>query len=288
MKLVITGDISTWNIKDFNIEKFNPDILNILKSSDAVIYNLEGPIGDKSFGNSVFSENRITDIFLKGLNAFINKEQPLVFSDTKILDLLKINPKTVVTMANNHIKDLGLEGYLNTIKILEENNIKYVGGEEKGKDNSRRDIGNISVFNFNFIGKKYIFNLYGSGKQTFGASSASFNTINNKILQAKKEGRKTILILHIGKEMVEDIGKWDVELEEIKKLEADITVIHHPHTYIQTEYEKDNIFILGDFLFNRSEKFDPDRKTALLQIEERDNTVISSLTKIPVSDIYKY
>ena len=64
MKFVITGDISTWNIKDFNIEKFNPDILNILKSSDAVIYNLEGPIGDKSFGNSVFSENRITDIFL--------------------------------------------------------------------------------------------------------------------------------------------------------------------------------------------------------------------------------
>lgn len=288
MKFVITGDISTWNIKDFNIEKFNPDILNILKSSDAVIYNLEGPIGDESLGNSVFSENKITDIFLKSLNAFINKEQPLVFSDIKILDLLKANPNTVATMANNHIKDLGLEGYLNTVKILEENNIKYVGGEEKGKDNSRIDIGNISVFNFNFIGKKYIFNLYGSSKQTFGASSTSFDTIHERILKATEGNKKTVLILHIGKEMVEDIKKWDVELEEIKKLEADITVIHHPHTYIKTEYEKDNIFVLGDFLFYRPEKFDINRQTAILEIQEEREQLHCRIRESLVSEIYGY
>ena len=88
--------------------------------------------------------------------------------------------------------------------------------------------------------------------------------------------------------MVEDIKKWDVELEEIKKLNADITVIHHPHTYIKTEYEKDNIYILGDFLFYRPEKFDINRQTAVLEIQEEREQLHCRIRESLVSEIYRY
>lgn len=289
MKILITGDISTWNIGDFSVSKINTDILNKINTSDTVIYNLEGPIGNSSTGIQSFSENSFKNNLLKKINSLFDKEQPLVFSDESILNLLKQNPRTIVTLANNHIKDLGKEGFLNTISILDGNSIGYIGGEEKDRKNSRADISeDISVLNYNFIGKKSSLDLYGSSKDTFGASSASLKVIRKEVEELKKEGQKIILILHIGKEMVEDISKWNLNMEEIRELNSDITVIHHPHMYIKTEYEKDNIFILGDFIFHRPDKFDPDRNTAILEVEQINGKLIPSLCKIAVSDIYSY
>ena len=289
MKILITGDISTWNIGDFSVSKINTDILNKINTSDAVIYNLEGPIGNSSTGIQSFSENPFKNNLLKKINSLFDKEQPLVFSDESILNLLKQNPRTIVTLANNHIKDLGKEGFLNTISILDGNNIGYIGGEEKDRKNSRVDISkDISVLNYNFIGKRSFLDLYGSSQETFGASSASLKVIRKEVEELKKEGKKIILILHIGKEMVEDISKWNLNMEEIRELNSGITIIHHPHMYIKTEYEKDNIFILGDFIFHRPDKFDPDRNSAILEVEQINGKLIPSLCKIAVSDIYSY
>ena len=289
MKILITGDISTWNIGDFSVSKINTDILNKINTSDAVIYNLEGPIGNSSTGIQSFSENPFKNNLLKKINSLFDKEQPLVFSDESILNLLKQNPRTIVTLANNHIKDLGKEGFLNTISILDGNNIGYIGGEEKDRKNSRVDISkDISVLNYNFIGKRSFLDLYGSSQETFGASSASLKVIRKEVEELKKEGQKIILILHIGKEMVEDISKWNLNMEEIRELNSGITIIHHPHMYIKTGYEKDNIFILGDFIFHRPDKFDPDRNTAILEVEQINGELLPSLCKIAVSDIYSY
>ncbi len=289
MRFIITGDISTWNIKDFNINKFNTKILDLLKSSDGVIYNLEGPIGDKYTGKNVFSENSFINVIFKNLNNIFNKEQPQVFSGEEILQLLGINRNTIVTLANNHVKDLGLNGFTNTMDLLERNNINSLGGEKRGEDKSELSLSrDICLLNFNLVGKKYLFDLYGSNKMTFGASSSGFDLIYEKILEKKKQGKKVILILHMGKEMIEDIQKWDIAFEEVKKLNADVTVIHHPHVYIKTDFERDNIYILGDFLFHRPDKLDPSRETAFLDICEEEGIFSIKLRKMSVSEIYKY
>jgi len=289
MKILIAGDISTWNIPNFDIQNLNPKIREAIKLSDSSIFNLEGPIGDPSLGNRVFSESKFSNLLLKKLNQILKKEQPQVFSNEKILKLLEMSRKPIVTLANNHIKDLGKAGFLNTKKILQENQIDFVGGEEKRESKSKIDLSEeIVLLNYNLIGKKYGLNLYGSSKKSFGASSDTFNNIKKEVIKLHKEGKKVILILHLGKEMVKDIDNWDTDLNIVKSIDADITVIHHPHIYIETEYEKDNIFILGDFIFNRPGVFDEKRKTAFLEVDINSQGVEANIHRLAVSDIYKY
>ena len=44
IKILITGDISDWNIRDFALKNFDPDIRKAISDSDLFISNLEGPI----------------------------------------------------------------------------------------------------------------------------------------------------------------------------------------------------------------------------------------------------
>jgi poly-gamma-glutamate capsule biosynthesis protein CapA/YwtB (metallophosphatase superfamily) len=289
MRILIAGDISTWNVPNFEIQNLNPEIRESIRSADSSIFNLEGPIGDPSLGERTFSESKSVNLLLKNLNQILKKEQPQVFSNEKILKLLKLSKKPIVTLANNHIKDLGKGGFLNTRKILQRNDIDFVGGEERGESKSKIDLNEeIVLLNYNLIGKKYGLNLYGSNKRSFGASSDSFSNIKKEVTKLHEEGKQVILILHLGKEMVEDVDNWDTDLNIVKSIDADITVIHHPHIYIKTEYEKDNIFILGDFIFNRPGVFDENRKTAFLEININPQGIETKVKRLAVSDIYKY
>ncbi len=98
-KILITGDVSNKNIGDFDIKKVNKEVIHKIKTSDFVIYNLEGPISkSKEFSmknHLQFRECKVKNSFFHLLNKINkkirNKPQIKVYSTNKIFSLLKIN-----------------------------------------------------------------------------------------------------------------------------------------------------------------------------------------------------
>ena len=288
MKLLIFGDISTWNITDFSIDKINPEIVKKIKISDYVIYNLEGPIRkqDKKYKLQLRT-NPFKQFIFKFLLKITKKEQPIVYSDEKIIDLFKLNKNTIITLANNHIKDLGFEGFKDTINILKRHNIKYLGVGVNNKDASQDLLVNKHVIiNTNHVAceKKGIkFKIYNATKTDYGGSYQNYDELKEKILEYHKEHKKVILIIHGGKEMPKENKQIGIDLEKVKSLKADCSIIHHFHKYIKTKYEQDRIFCLGDFIFHRPNKLPQKRESSFLSM---NSTLLLKLNKCKLDEVY--
>jgi|GEM_PF-556706 len=296
MKILITGDIANSNINNFSINNIDLKYLNLIKQQNLVIYNLEGQIIDKEKCNLEFRESKIKNYLIKIIIYFFNiifkKKQIKVSSNNNILDLLKLNKKTIVTLANNHIKDYGKKGFINSIKKLKKNNIEYIGAGLNKKDHDNFiEHNNIIIINTNWIGvkkSKIFLSLYSSTKKDFGAHYLSSSNLKEKINILKNNGKKIILIVHAGRELPENYLKMGINFDEILNIGADITIIHHPHIYIKTKYEEKNIYILGDFIFNSfNNKLKHDRQSAVLQIIHNEGTIKAELIKFKVNEVYK-
>jgi hypothetical protein len=292
MRGLIFGDVSTWNIDNFKVSNINNSIFKKIKKADFVIYNLEGPIRleNKKYKELEIRRNPIKNILIKIILSINNRvsgmDQKIAFSNLKILDLLKINKNTIVTLANNHVKDLGIEGFSDTLKLLDKNKINFLGaGFNLGDANKELNINNeYTTINYNYVAasKKGIYlGIHNAQKRDYGGAYLSFEKIKRKVADIKKHKKKSILILHMGKELTsgENLG---IDFEKIKSINANITIIHHPHAYVKTEYEKENIFILGDFVF-KSNHLPSNRQSAFLGISGN-----AKLSKFKIDKAYNY
>ena len=88
-------------------ELLGADLLDILKQVDFRIFNLEIPLTDQE--------------------APILKCGPNLIAPTSTINGIKRIQTDLLTLANNHILDQGEQGLYSTIKVLEENDIDYVG-----------------------------------------------------------------------------------------------------------------------------------------------------------------
>ncbi|MBD3249156.1 hypothetical protein GF336_03865 [Candidatus Woesearchaeota archaeon] len=274
MNILIFGDTSDWNIRDFSFEKINPKILAKIKKADYVIYNLEGLIRKKNKSyNLALRSNTVKNIFLKSLLKITGKEQPIVSSDADIISLLRLNKNTIVTLANNHIKDLGYKGYKNTVDILDQNKIQYIGaGENNRKASEDVILDDHALINCNFVGSEKFgikFRLYNATRKDYGASYQTYERLRLKIRGYHAKGKKVILIMHSGKEMPDNEKDMRIDLKKIRSLDADYTVLHHFHRYISTSYEKDNIFCIGNFIFHRPGKLKDSRNDCFIGISDK-------------------
>lgn len=300
MKILITGDISTNNIKEFIVRNIEPRFRGFIEGADLVVYNLGGPISrSEKFARDSklqFRENGLVNLFyllLYSLNIYIRKKPHVkVFSGIEIFKLLKMNPNTLVTLANNHIKDLGKKGLEETLDILKENNINYIGAGknlDKCKDFEFHD---IIFINVNWVGVKKFsipFHLYSATRKTFGANYLSSRELFEKIEEFKKLDKRVVLIIHGGSVLPEKIKDLSLDLEMIRNLNADITVIHHPHLYVKTKYEKDNIFVLGDFIFQPKDvSLDLFRESAILKIYIKEGLLIPEIERFKMKDVFNY
>ncbi len=293
MKILITGDISDWNIANFSIKSITPLFQNIIKEADICIYNLEGPIAVNNHVNDMkISLNPVANLFWKFIISAAGKKQPLVISTTNILTLCELNPNTILTLANNHIKDLGNEGLENTINLLESNGIKAIGaGLSSLMKYSIHLTEKIIVLNINLVGaKKYglPLYLYNARWHGFGAAYLSYAELKTQIKQYQTENKKVILIVHAGKVLPSNIESSGIDLNIFRSLDADIVVIHHIHQYLSGEWEIDNIFMLGDFIFNHPNHLPSTRKSAALIISYENEVFVPKIIPFSVNEVYQY
>jgi poly-gamma-glutamate capsule biosynthesis protein CapA/YwtB (metallophosphatase superfamily) len=88
-------------------ELLGDDLLKVLKQADFRVFNLEVPLTD--------------------MEAPIIKCGPNLIALTSTINGIKRIKTDLLTLANNHILDQGEHGLYSTIKVLEENDIDYMG-----------------------------------------------------------------------------------------------------------------------------------------------------------------
>lgn len=129
--------------------------------------------------------------------------------------------------------------------------------------------------------------LYNARKNDYGASYLNYNDLK-KIIKKKKEGKTIILIIHGGKELAKSSKELRIDIEKLNSMGASLIVIHHPHTYLKTKFEKDNIFVIGYFIFNYKDHLPPNRKSATILAKVKNNTPSANLIKFKNNEIYDY
>lgn len=184
-RIVIAGDLlpSGKNIKLFEEGNakaiFGEKIIDLFSKSDFSIFNLEGPLTSSS--------------------KVMEKTGPVIKASKECIKGIKGLGVKAVALANNHITDYQKDGYEDTIKLLDDNGIEYLGAGE--------NVGNIKKSISLSLGNRKIC-IYNVSEQFYNVPTASIPGANvydeyvvcNDIKELKQSHDYLIVIYHGGTE----------------------------------------------------------------------------------------
>jgi len=242
IKLAFLGDIMPGGLLHYKKSScVNNEVLEYLNGFDLRIGTLECAIGDDlAFYRGLLDENA------KNKNIIYANEL-----DIKRLKELRID---IVTIANNHIFDLGVAGLENTIKVLEENNIKYFGAGMNIAEASKPVIVELKGKRIAFLGCTEILpgSPYPADISTPGFNPLIIDKILQDITNLKRENDYVFVLPH-----------WDIEYNIIplkknrdlafRMISAGADGVFGGHSHVAQPpvfYKKKPIvFSMGNFLF---------------------------------------
>ena len=237
-------------------------IKSLLESADLTFANLESPLSDKA----------------KRVGAFL--------APTSFTEGLKWSGIDVVSVANNHALDAGVEGLKDTLNSLEQKNLPAIGGGEN-LDLARRP------FIFKKNGVRLGFLAYtmseNSGDSSYaqpnrpGVMSTDFSLIQEDIQKLRQQVDYVILSFHWGLNNGEKPPFWVRHLAH-KSIDAgaDIILGHHPHYPhgIEVYNGKPIIYSLGNFIFGHNHPIWTDNFLARLTLTPKE---IKKIEILPVA-----
>ena len=259
MKVLITGDLVISQSYDA-ANKIDPELVALFAQSNFNIVNLEAPVTD--------SESKIL------------KTGPHLKSDKQCtLDVMKKLNVHIAALANNHIKDYGEEGVLDTISFCERNEIKAIGAGENIIDASKTMVlntpeGNIAIINI-------AENEWSSADEsTAGANGMNIIKDTKKIQQAKKENDFVFVIIHGGHEYYNlPSPRMQEQYRFYAEQGADLVVGHHTHCI--SGYEVYNgtpiYYSLGNFLFTKNSQKEDWYTGLILEVKVNNGTLEAEL-----------
>lgn len=257
-KVVITGDFFVSNtVEAQNV--FSTDVVDFFNQSDFNILNFEAPLVKSNSEKS------------------LDKTGPsLKMSQQVAIKSLQILKSDLLTLANNHIMDYGVNSLDHTIETLKENKFDVVGaGMDKDEASTvyYRKINDITLGVIN-VGE----NEWGVANDENGGMNG-FDIIETikKIKEAKKRADKVILIYHGGNEYYEYPRPNLVKTcRFLAEQGADLIACHHTHKISGYEIYKDvPIFYgLGNFLFTRKSGFDSWYSGLIVELHIKKNEPI--------------
>jgi len=244
IRIALTGDIflsrQHWTFKRGILDQINSgsdilskNLIEFISRADYFIGNLETPVLD------------------------IIPEDPIEFcfaSSREILEKFLINiPHPILSIANNHILDHGVEGYQQTLKILNDLGVTVIGSKTL-----------LSHDPFVYIEDP-------SGTTIALSAFCNFETglIENELIwpfdrdfismsieNAKKRSQVAVVYLHWGREFLSVPSSEQVKaMMEFNESGADIIVGHHPHVRHAVYNTGKSVFAssLGNFIFDQYE-----------------------------------
>lgn len=237
MKIYVSGDFAPrLRVNDIidtgNYEALFNDMLPIIKKADFVITNLESPLIETGTP--------------------IEKTGPNLKSPIKSIEALKYAGFNMVTLANNHLMDYGVDGLVSTLKTCNSHGIQTIG--------AGMNLDEASQIRFvELEGKRIAFvNCCENEWSTTRGEEPGCNPLDEvglyyQIQSAKKNSDYTIMIIHGGHEMYEypsprmkKLYRWFVDLG------VDAVIGHHTHCYcgFETYKGKPIVYSLGNFIFD--------------------------------------
>ena len=256
MKILIAGDMSlqdraakqAWNSASL-ISAF-ADIPSLAAQNDYAIVNLESPI----------TEN------VKP----IVKDGPTLKNNVAVFEVVNYCSFGIVTLANNHLKDYGCQGVLDTIQSCQKNELLTVGAganltEARKPLILRKDRLSIGILNV----CEHEFSI--ATNVSAGAAPLELTNLFYDIKELHNQVDKVIVIVHGGCEHYQlPTPRMKREYRLIVDFGADVVVNHHQHCYSGYEiYNGKPIFYgLGNFFFdNPSKRNDKWNEGLLLKLE---------------------
>jgi len=245
--LLFAGDIMLdRGVKNSVNKNFNGDYsllfekLGILKKSDIVFANLEGPASDigKDVGN---------------LYSF--RMNP------SVIPALKGAGFSIVSVANNHVGDWGGSAYVDTLLRLKENEILYTGGGVNKKEAEEVVIIEkygikIGYLGFSDVGPEWMrAKEAGQVRENSAGLLLTSNPHFKEIIQnASKQVDYLVVSFHFGTEYEKTHNKRQEFLAHSAiDNGAKIVIGHHPHVIEDTEVYKGGYiaYSLGNFIFDQ-------------------------------------
>ena len=243
IKIVIAGDLlpSENNYSLFEkgdaLELFGEDICRLFSDADFSVANLEGPLTD-----SIKPQK---------------KAGPATKAPTSTITGIKKLGLSAVALANNHITDYQQQGVDDTIKVLNESGIIYVG-----------ICGNNAVpkkfLSLSIKGKKLC--IYNVSESFFNQPEGNLSGANvydewivcNEIKELKKKHDFLIVIYHGGAEYLPyPTPQTRTRFHRMADCGADFITAQHTHCIGCEEWYKGSYLLHGQgkFLFARQKKY---------------------------------
>lgn len=239
--LLIAGDLvpTKKNEKAFiegNIDKiFNLDVKKIWSESQFRIFNLETPLSNN--------------------NNYLEKAGEFLGANPDTISGIKAMNPNLICLANNHILDLEEKGAIDTINLLSENSLEYIGvGSNiyKMKDHYIYCFNNKKICIYNCCEHEFT---YATSKK-FGTNP--FNPLNSlfRIQELKRNCDYLIVIYHGGKELYQYCTPKLHEIcHSIVKAGADLVICQHSHCISCYEKFENSTIVYGqgNFIFDLDE-----------------------------------
>jgi poly-gamma-glutamate synthesis protein (capsule biosynthesis protein) len=200
---------------------------------------------------------------------FGNLEGPISATGTKQGSIysFRMKPETgealqkvgfdVLTVANNHAFDYGISAFEETLSILKDNDIAYVGGGLNYKEaysphvETLPDGTSVATFGFSQFGGKYM----EAKKDQAGIALINTDFIKKTIASTSEKYDIVIITLHFGEEYESLPNKYQNKIAKLAIDEgADLVVGHHPHVMQPLERYKNGYiaYSLGNFIFDQN------------------------------------
>lgn len=184
MKIVIAGDLVPtqsnikWFIEGNILQLMGEELVNIWKDADIRLFNLEAPI--------------------TGYEKKIRKSGPNIKIDTRAIDGIKALEPTLITLANNHIMDYGVQGLKDTISWLSKSNIPYLGVGKNIYEAKKPIIieKEIKVGIYACVENEFA----SASEECAGANPVDYLEMFDDIKQLKEKCNYLIVLYHGGKE----------------------------------------------------------------------------------------
>ncbi len=273
INLLFTGDVQlAHHFENYVKNRFEYPFAKIpwFKKADLTIINLEAPL----------------------TTAEIPVEKPYVFkARPEYVNVLKAGHVGLVNLANNHIYDYGEQGLLQTIQILEQNDIPYIGAGRNLTQARKPAIFRIKGLKLAFLGYY--------GLSAHEESHPATDTEPGTALRNLKFIKKDIQKLKGKVDFITVVFHWGQEKENLPEEDqiwfahrvidygANLIVGHHPHVLQGIEKYKEGIIVysLGDFIFGGNRRIYKESAVLKVRIPVK-NISAWNIEMIPVAVKY--
>jgi len=180
----------------------------------------------------------------------------------------------ILNVANNHIYDLGEEGFKKTISTLNKNGIKIIGMGNQYRNNNVVNCKGIKIAFLGYPIPPYTFSLPYKPSITHIKKS----DIIKKVSSIKKKVDFTIISLHWGVENVNYPSPDQIKFaHKLIEVGADMILGHHPHVLQGIEKYNGGIiaYSLGNFQFDPKVSQSIDNRSVILSLKLNKNGNIS-------------